>query len=311
VSQLKGSVALVTDASGFLGEHLCRRLIEQGSEVHGVQRQRSERLPDEVTQWTCDAGDFDQLRQVWQEIKPETTFHLASMVTGSRDREIVLPSFRSNLESAINVYLLSSEYKCRRVVAVGSMEEPIAMHDEIPGSPYAAAKGAATSYGRMFHALYGLPVVHLRVFMVYGPAQRDTRKVIPYVIRAFLDGEAPKLSSGERRIDWIYIDDVIDAFVCAATATGLEGSVSDVGSGAAHSIRDVVVRIGNLVEATVEPLFGALPERPLERPRTADLQAARANLNWVPATSLDDGLRRTVDWYRTADRFPGAGAARH
>jgi UDP-glucose 4-epimerase len=132
-------------------------------------------LPDEVTQWTCDVGDFDQLRQVWQEIKPGATFHLASMVTGSRDREIVLPSFRSNIQSAINIYLLSSEYECGRVVAIGSMEEPIAELDEIPGSPYAAAKGAATSYGRMFHALYGLPVVHLRVFMVYGPAQRDEK----------------------------------------------------------------------------------------------------------------------------------------
>jgi UDP-glucose 4-epimerase len=311
VSQLRGSVALVTGASGFLGEHLCRRLMEQGSEVHGVQRGRSASLPDEVTQWTCDVVDFDQLREIWQKIKPDTTFHLASMVTGSRDKSIVLPSLQANLQSAINIYLLASEYECRRVVAIGSMEEPIALLDEIPGSPYAAAKGAATSYGRMFHALYGLPVVHLRVFMVYGPAQRDDKKLIPYVIRSFLDAEAPELSSGERRIDWVYVDDVIDAFICAATAPGIEGSVSDVGSGKAHSIRDVVGRIARLLEAKVDPVFGALPERPLERPRTADLEQARAQLGWGPATSLDEGLRRTVEWYRTSGRPRGADAARH
>ncbi len=88
----------------------------------------------------------------------------------------------------------------------------------VPGSPYAAAKTAVASYGRMFHALYGLPIVHLRVFMVYGPGPQDITKLVPYVTGCLLRGEPPRLSSGTREIDWIYIDDVVEAFVAAAHA---------------------------------------------------------------------------------------------
>jgi nucleoside-diphosphate-sugar epimerase len=90
-------------------------------------------------------------------------------------------------------------------------------------SPYAAAKFAASAYGRMFHALYHTPVTILRLFMVYGPGQQDLRKLVPYVTLALLKGEMPRVSSGVREVDRIYVDDVAAGYLAAATATGVEG----------------------------------------------------------------------------------------
>ena len=83
----------------------------------------------------------------------------------------------------------------------------------------------------MFHALYGLPVINLRTFMTYGPGQRDGSKLIPYVATALLRGESPRLSSGTREVDWIYVGDVVDAYLAAAVADGVEGTSIDIGSG--------------------------------------------------------------------------------
>ena len=97
-------------------------------------------------------------------------------------------------------------------------------------SPYAAAKWAAAGYGRMFHSLYDTPVVILRPFMTYGPGQAST-KLIPAVTLALLRASGPRLSSGRHRSDWVYISDVIEGFVAAATVPGIEGKTIDLGSG--------------------------------------------------------------------------------
>jgi nucleoside-diphosphate-sugar epimerase len=150
----------------------------------------------------------------------------------------------------------------------------------------------------MFHALYSLPVVHLRVFMVYGPGPQDVSKLVPYVIRCLLRGEPAELSSGTREIDWIYIDDVVDAFVAASTSVPAVGSAIDIGSGGLVTIRSLVAQLALLVDSSAAPQFGARADRPMEVLRVADLAPARDLLGWTPATHLNAGLRRTVDWFR-------------
>jgi nucleoside-diphosphate-sugar epimerase len=149
----------------------------------------------------------------------------------------------------------------------------------------------------MFHALYQLPVVILRVFMVYGPGQQDLRKLIPYVILSLLQGEAPKLSSGQRQIDWIYVEDVVAAFFAAAQVANIEGSTIDVGSGTLVSIETIVEQLVQLINPQVRPLFGALVDRPLEQVKVANVVKAYAMMKWQPVTSLEVGLQRAVDWY--------------
>ncbi|HLO01338.1 MAG TPA: NAD-dependent epimerase/dehydratase family protein, partial [Pyrinomonadaceae bacterium] len=161
----------------------------------------------------------------------------------------------------------------------------------------AAAKWTSGAYARMFHRLYGLPVVMVRPFMTYGPGQNE-EKVIPHVIRSLLARQAPKLSSGRQQFDWIYIDDVVDGFLAAAVAANVEGHTIDLGSGILVPLRAVVDQIAELLDAQVEPLFNALPERPCEPLRVADVHDADAKLGWRPRTPLRSGLAQTIGWYR-------------
>ena len=287
--------ALVTGASGFIGRHLARRLVEAGAETHAVSRAAR---GDGAAPWCrVDLTDADAVERVVERIRPDVIYHLAGHVSGSRSLDAVIPSLQQNLVAAVHV-LVAAARTGSRVVLAGSMEEVMPLDAQPPSSPYAAAKGAATSFGRMLAALHGLPVVNMRLFMVYGPGQADHTKLVPYVVTSFLRGEKPRLSSGSRPVDWIYVDDAVDALVAAGTTLDLAGETIDVGSGELVTIRSVVEQIAEVVGTDVEPEFGALPERPLETIRTADLERARTRLGWTPTTPLTDGLRATVHAYR-------------
>lgn len=300
--------ALVTGASGFVGSHLCRRLAEEGIEVHGVSR--FGRRVRGVRWWRADLTDAEAATAVVERVRADHVFHLASEVSGSRSLDAVRPTFRRNLEAAVNVMVASARVGCSSLVLAGSMEEPDpGTGDETPVSPYAAAKYAAGSYGRMLHALHGLPVVNVRMFMVYGPGQLDRTKLVPYTITSLLRAERPRLSSGTREVDWVFVEDVVEALLCAAGDAGLAGRSLDAGTGRLVSVRTVVEEIAERVGAPVEIVFGEIPERPHERVRVADT-GAFALAGWRARTSLEEGLDATVAWYRAAvDRSVPQGAA--
>ena len=297
--QLIGRRALVTGASGFIGSALSCRLSQAGMEVHGVSRtERS--ATDYGAQWhICRLDDIEAVRALFKVSKPDFVFHLASHVAGSRSIELVLPTFSANLASTINLLTAATELGCERILLTGSQEEPEPGPEYgVPSSPYAAAKFAASAYGRMFHALYKTPVVIPRLFMVYGPGQQDLRKLVPYVTLSLLKGQTPELSSGVRKIDWIYVDDVVAGYLAAATAKGVEGGTIDLGSGRLDTVRTVVEKLVELIDPRVQPLFGSVPERALEQTRTADAEDSFLRIGWRTQVSLRDGLSRTVEWYR-------------
>jgi len=140
--------------------------------------------------------------------------------------------------------------------------------------------------------------VIVRLFMGYGPEQ-NPRKLIPSVTLSLLRGEAPKLSSGQWQADWIYIDDIIDGLLAAAQVPHIEGCTIDLGSGVLVSVRTIVQQLVNLVGSDLEPIFGELPDRPIEQVLVADIAEAEAKLGWKPSIPLDEGLKRTVEWYRS------------
>lgn len=155
LSQLAGRKIVVTGAGGFIGVHLCRALHGCGAEVHGISRRAQVEGRDHTRWWRGDLGDTSGIRNLVAKIKPDIIFHLASHVTGSRDLRMVWPTFEGNLVSTVNLLTIASEIGCQRVILAGSLEEPESNTGEtVPCSPYVAAKGASSSYARMFHALY-------------------------------------------------------------------------------------------------------------------------------------------------------------
>ena len=250
------------------------------------------------------------VERAFKEARPELVYHLSGHGVGAPDIENVLPTFRNDLTTTVNILTVAAQSRIKRLLMAASLEEPQpGAEDPVPSSPYAAAKWASGAYARMFHRLYGTPVVMTRPMMAYGPGQRS-HKLIPYVILALLQGQAPSLSSGTRGVDWIYVDDVMDGMLAAAVKPGIEGCTIDLGSGVLVSIRDVVLQLAAIVGAKVAPKFGAVTDRPMEKVRVANVVGAYEKLGWKPRTSLRSGLEQTVEWYRTELSQSAMGANR-
>jgi UDP-glucose 4-epimerase len=313
--------ALVTGARGFIGSNLCESLLREGVEVHAVSQSGFFGAPQhsfgtapsaalESRWWRVDLTDLKSTQRLLLATRPDVVFHLAGLVSGSRDREAVLPMLSQNLVSTVNLMNAAADVDTGRLVLAGSIEVPGAGDaDESPCSPYAAAKWAGSAYARMYHALYNSPVVVARMAMVYGPRQWDSTKLVPYVIHSLLRGERLKLSSGKRLVDWIYVDDVVAGLRTIAQAPGIEGRSIDVGSGRVAPIRDVVDELVYIMGGKIEPDYGALPDRPMETEHVANIEETTRLVDWSPAINLSEGLRRTVAWFADESRSSLAAAS--
>lgn len=290
--------ALVTGGSGFLGHHLVDRLATLGAEVHVTSRSPRFHVAHHCHWHVLDLADADAVTALFRAVRPDVVFHLSSAVTGSRDAHLVVPVLKANLLSTVALLSAAADQPGTRVVLAGSMEEP-RLEDTVgsPSSPYAAAKWAASGYAAMFHHQWGVPVTTLRVAMAYGPGQHDRTKLLPYVITELIKGNEVHIANGNRLLDWVYVDDVTEAFIAAAETTGAAGTAVDIGSGVPTSIRDTVEAVRVLIGAANTIKYGALPARKQDSARIATLHDAARLLQWRPRVALEDGLRRTAAWY--------------
>jgi UDP-glucose 4-epimerase len=286
---------LITGAAGFIGNRLVERLREGGAEVYGTSRlDRGNDLS--ITWYQGSLDDLNTAQRVLEEIQPNIIYHLAGMATASNSVTNVLPTYHSLVTSTVNLLTIAAALDCQRIILVGSTNEP--SHQD-PNSPYAAAKSAATMYGRLFQKLYKLPLVIARTSVAYGPGQ-PSDKLIPYVMSHLLNAQRPKLSTGAWKTDWIYIDDVVDGLFCCATVPNIEGETIDIGTGQYTSVREVVEKLVHIMEPPVTPLFGVLPDRHAEYTPVADTAKTWEKLHWKAKTSIEEGLRKTVAFIKNA-----------
>lgn len=286
-----GARVLITGARGFIGQWLAAELLRRKAEVHGTSRFAQPENAAGVRWRLCDLTDPAEVRRLFAAIRPEYVFHMSSLADGRRDRDLVIPTFRSEAVATVHVLTAASETGTRRLVIPGSLEEP--GPGEAASSPYAAAKATSRVYARMFHELYQMPVVMTRIFMTYGPAQ-PAWKLIPAVAGQLLRGEPPVIASPAREVDWIYVSDVVAGLLRAMTTPGLEGGSVDIGSGELVTIRDVVERLRTMINASVEPRYGESPPREREQVCKADIGESMRLMGWRPRIGLEEGLRQTV-----------------
>jgi len=296
LNPISGKRVLVTGAAGFLGSNLCRRLQSAGARVYGVTRRPAPDSAGTLTWIQADCSNPQVLRSTLRQVQPQVIYHLTGCGVGSPDLEAVLPTLQNDLVACVNLLTVAAEIGSERTVLAASLEEPTGP-DDSPASPYAAAKWSCSTYARMFHHLFSTPVSLVRPYMTYGPGQRP-HKIIPSVIISILKGRAPELGSGRRPVDWVYVDDVVEGMIAVAETSGLEGVTIDLGSGTSVTIREVVNRIVALMGRQIEPRFSIHPDRPSEVIRIADVVSAQALLGWTPKTPLEEGLRKTIEWYR-------------
>ncbi len=299
LSNFAGIKVLVTGGSGFIGSMLCEQLRFLGADTHAISRRQQSSDGSAIKWWRGNLADESVVQDLFNSIRPEIVYHLASEVKGGRELDLVVPTLKANLVSTVNVLVAATEVKSSRIVLAGSLEEPDAGEiSAVPASPYAAAKFAGGAYARMFHALYHTPVVLARLFMVYGPGQKDLKKLIPYVTLSLLRNEIPSLASGSRLVDWIYINDVVQGLLKMGFAPGIEGATIELGTGDMATTREVAESLRNIIDPDARLEFGALSDRPMEQIRRADVQKSFEQMGWRPEVPLKQGLQATVDWYK-------------
>ncbi len=319
-ASIKGVRVFVTGASGFIGSHLCRRLLREGARVFAFLRRDSDmwRVRDiarDFVQVMGDLRDADGMRRALREIRPEIIFHLAALVDVSRSLDLLDEMMDINVRGTMALIkgLKNVEYRC--FVNTGASEEyglgPSPFREDqtpAPVSPYSASKSCSTMVCGMLHRGLGLPMVTLRPFLTYGPFQTGDM-LVPSTVRKAISGDTIKTTRGEQTRDLVFVSDIVEGYLLAAQRPEALGEVINLGTGREHRVRDVVELIVRMSRSKSRVDIGALPYRPGEARRfVADGSKAARLLGWTPKVDLEDGLRETISWYRDRLKHEAAGA---
>lgn len=307
-----GRRVLVTGATGFIGSHLTRRLVAEGAEVHALTSTVSSVFPlrlvsvrEEITLHGGNLTDGGAMRTLAEKCEPEIVFHLGAYTHVGKSWERVDECIQTNVHGTVNLLQAVSRRGCERFVYTSTSEVygaiPVPFSEEAavnPISPYSASKYAGELFSRLLARSQGPPVVVVRPFNAYGPAQSPDR-VIPEIIVTALRGERLAMTEGRQTREFNYVEDLVEGFLLAATAKGIEGEIVNIGGGEEVSMRELARRILSLMGEPIVPEFGALPERPTEIfSMRSDVTKARRLIGLPPARPLEEGLRETIDWYR-------------
>lgn len=313
ISSFSDKKVLITGANGFIGSHLARRLLREGASVHIFIRENGNRLrvkdlEGRVQIWEGDIRTFSSVKTCIQNSRPQVIFHLAGMRDVTRDIGLTETMIDTNLKGTLNVVsaVIENGLQLECFINTGSSEEygdgttPFSEEQrERPVSPYSASKVAATYFCQMLHKSLGLPIVILRPFLAYGPDQ-GTDMFIPSLITHCLKKEDFHMTSGEQTRDFVFIDDVVEAFLLAASMPEAIGEIFNIGTGKEHRIKDVAEMILDMTGRPIKLLVGSLKKRPGESNHFfCDNRKAEALLGWSPKTGLKEGLSKTIEWYKT------------
>lgn len=300
---------LVTGARGFIGRHLVARLVTEGHEVHALLRPGGAEAPAGVQVWTGDLRDTAATAAAVAAIRPRTVFHLSGHTAGRGrlDAEAMAESFDVNVGGTRSLWQAVQAHApaVTRAVAVGGLEEygngPIPFVEtqrEQPVSAYSASQVAATHVSQLWALAHGLPVVVLRLALVYGPGQASTF-LVPALIEACLAGRSFPLTAGTQTREYVHVDDVVEALYRAATAADATGRVLNIGDGVERSVADVARLVATSAGRPDCVELGRRPPRLTEVQRmVSDSTLARQILGWTAATRFEDGVALTVAWHR-------------
>ncbi|HSI80524.1 MAG TPA: GDP-mannose 4,6-dehydratase [Solirubrobacterales bacterium] len=315
------SVALVTGGRGFAGAWLARALLERGDRVVSFDKGRPERrrstlsllgIEDDVADVTGDLGDGELLRSLLVEHRVELVFHLAAEPIVGTVQASPMRGFETNVRGTWTLLDACLDEGTERVV-VASSDKAYGAHDELPyredfplrpTAPYEASKAAADVIARSYWPSYGLPVAVTRFANIYGGGDLNFSRLVPEAVCAALDGRAPVLrSDGSPERDFLYVEDAARAYLAIADALDRDearGEAFNAGGGRPHSVGEVVATVARLVGGGVEPeIRGAgNPAGEIDR-QYVNATKIREVCGWAPEVELEDGLARTIDWYRS------------
>jgi len=312
---LNGKQVLVTGAGGFIASHLVERLVAEGAQVRAFVRYNSRGdagllrlLPMDVfSQVEVIAGDLrdvEAIRAAMQDV--DTVFHLGALIaipySYLHPREVV----DTNVMGTLNVLMAARDLGTRRVVHTSTSEVygtaqyvPIDEKHPLQGqSPYSASKIGADRIAESFYRSFNVPVVTIRPFNTYGPRQ-SARAVIPTIINQALTRNEVHLGSLDPSRDFTFVLDTVDGFMRGAQEEGILGEEINLGNNATITIGELCEKIFNILGKSpniVTEKQRVRPEKSEVLKLQASYQKAKQLICWEPKISLDEGLRKTIDW---------------
>lgn len=305
-----GKKILITGAGGFIGANLIRSLLAQGNEVHVFHRTgstswRLAEIKNKLQFHDVEIDDKKAVLKIIEDIQPEQVFHLAhyggnpNEIDSSMVRKVIIDGTSVLFDACAKISSVksiihsgsSSEYGAKASV----MKEDMLLE---PNTPYACAKAWATLYGQNLAREKKIPITTLRLFSVFGPWEAETR-FIPTTILSCLHGMTVKIFNTKTVRDFIYIDDVVRAFLLVADNPH-PGEIINIGSGKEMTLLEAAKIILKSTKAKVSIEVGGVG-RSFDKTNImwqADISKAKSLLGWQPMISQEEGLIKTIKWYR-------------
>ena len=304
---------LVTGGAGFIGSHLSEELTRRGHTVRVADNlitgKRSNLDHVKGVEFAeGDLADAEFARQAVQGM--DFVLHQAAIPSVPRSVKDPITSNRANVDATLNVLVAARDAGVKRLVFAGSSSAygntpTLPKHEAMPNnplSPYALQKVVGEQYLQMFTKLYGLETVSTRYFNVFGPRQDPSSPysgVISVFASALIENRSPKIyGDGEQTRDFTYVANVVDGVLRACDAEGASGEVINVATGGRISLNQLFATVKDLVGATVAPSYTDVRSGDVKDSQ-ADISKAERILGYQPIVSFEEGLRRTVEWYRT------------
>ena len=312
---MSGKRVLVTGGSGFIPSHLVERLMQDGCEVavtvrygNPIKNERLKSYWDDIIPIEADLRNRGALEKGLQDFKPATVYHLAAYNHVGQSFYQVEECFDVNAKGSANILDTCEMVGCVERFVYMSTSEVYGKQDSVPFeesmtpcpiSPYAITKYSGELYCRMKQQMSGnMSIQIVRPFNVFGPYQ-SSKAVIPELILNCLNGIPVRTTKGEQTREFNYVDDIVDGLVLAGNMESSFDGPINLAAAEEVSIRDLVLKIAELTGSSSKIEIGAIPYRPTEIWRMyADNTRAQEILGWSPKVSLEDGLAKTIDWFR-------------
>src|SRR3954454_1360615 len=305
---------LVTGGAGFIGSHLTEELVRRGHRVRVADDLSTGKRSnlDHVPGVELMEGDLADLEFAHRAVRGcDYVLHQAAIPSVPRSVKDPITSNRANVDGTLNVLVASRDARVRRLVFAGSSSAygdtpTLPKREDMPSSPlspYALQKVVGEQYLQLFTRLYGLETVSIRYFNVFGPRQDPSSPysgVISVFAAALIENRSPTIfGDGEQTRDFTYVANVVDGVLRACEAPAANGEVINVATAGRISLNELFRTMRDLIGASAEPTYEEGRAGDV-RDSQADITKARAILNYEPIVSFEEGLRRTVEWYRTA-----------
>jgi nucleoside-diphosphate-sugar epimerase len=301
----KTKTVFITGGGGFIGSNLTRLLVKKNFNVNILVRKNSDlwrlkNINTNIKIYQGEIEDVSELKKTINKIKPEYIIHLASYGNSSEESDFK-KSVDVNILGLINLLKACENINYKKLIICGSSSEygfknkPMSETDYLlPNSYYSAAKGSATLLAQSYALKKNKPIVILRLFSVYGPFEENNR-LIPTIIKNALKKEKILVTKEDVKRDFIFIDDVTQAFYKTMQTKINNGDIINIGTGKQYTNLEIAIKIEKILKLKLK--LGTFPKRAWDTNNwVANNSKAKKILKWSPEYSIDQGLRKTIDW---------------